>query len=585
MKTQNLSKLIFSALLAAASLLPSCKKETENLKTGGTATSSMVQTSLTGVVVDENNAPVQGASIVAYGKSSVTDSKGIFVITSLGVDANRCYLKVNKTGYFPASKAVVAVKNGITQVRVMMLDNQPHYSVNSSTGGSAVLSNGCKVDLPANAVVDASGNSYSGTINIAIKHLDPSSTDFGYTMPGDLQAIRTDGSTASLMSYGMLGVELTGTSGQKLQIANGKQATIAVTVPSAMLGSAPSSIPLWHFDESAGIWKEDGEAVLTGNQYVGNVSHFSFWGCWTPYPSATIRGRVVDCNGNPMPGIYMSSSNGGSAITDANGEFCELAPATIAFDLYVYPQLNFGTSIPPVSVGPLTAGATYTVPDITIACPAEISGTIVDCDNNPTAGTVYIIWNNGWNFVTTSNGSFTIPAKAGQLATIYAYSTSGASNIGVAVTTPAMGATSSVGDLMACITDMRNSFYINGGTFNNELVVIHPEPGSGSEYYTGNNFTYAYASDVATFNGFYIAFPGNSTGNFNITNTGGAYFYIYYSGLDSTFAHNIALNVQQYDNVGGMVSGEFSGTIQDQITATTYTISEGKFSVIRRPDY
>jgi hypothetical protein len=34
---------------------------------------------------------------------------------------------------------------------------------------------------------------------------------------------------------------------------------------------------LWSFDEAKGLWKEEGQAIKTGSNYVGDVSHFSFW--------------------------------------------------------------------------------------------------------------------------------------------------------------------------------------------------------------------------------------------------------------------------------------------------------------------
>ena len=76
-------------------------------------------------------------------------------------------------------------------------------------------------------------------------------------------------------------------------------------------------------------------------------------------------------------------------------------------------------------------------------------------------------------------------------------------------------------------------------------------------------------------------FSGNSTGIHNITNANNEYFQIYYPDIDSANV-NMIVDVQQYGNVGGVVSGTFSGTIYNASTATTYTITGGQFSVVRK---
>lgn len=101
-------------------------------------------------------------------------------------------------------------------------------------------------------------------------------------MPGDLRGISTDGSLKTLTTYGMAAVELTGALGELLQIAPGQKASLTMPIPVAILSNAPATIPLWSFDEAKGLWKEEGQAIKTGSNYVGDVSHFSFWNCDVP---------------------------------------------------------------------------------------------------------------------------------------------------------------------------------------------------------------------------------------------------------------------------------------------------------------
>jgi hypothetical protein len=77
----------------------------------------------------------------------------------------------------------------------------------------------------------------------------------------------------------MIAVEMNTPDGDKLKFAEGAQATLEMIIPASMTDKAPSSIPLWYFDEVEGIWKEEGMATKSGDRYVGSVNHFSFWNC------------------------------------------------------------------------------------------------------------------------------------------------------------------------------------------------------------------------------------------------------------------------------------------------------------------
>ena len=78
-------------------------------------------------------------------------------------------------------------------------------------------------------------------------------------------------------SYGMLAVVLESTGGEKLQIITGNTASLIIPIPSSKVSSAPATISLWYIDEVSGIWKEQGTAKKNGNNYTGDVQHFSYW--------------------------------------------------------------------------------------------------------------------------------------------------------------------------------------------------------------------------------------------------------------------------------------------------------------------
>ena len=81
-------------------------------------------------------------------------------------------------------------------------------------------------------------------------------------MPGNGKAQTSDGEIVELISAGMMTVDFYDSTGSHLQLATGKTATIQIDLPYTSIGgnalAVGSEIPLWHFDESQGIWIEDG---------------------------------------------------------------------------------------------------------------------------------------------------------------------------------------------------------------------------------------------------------------------------------------------------------------------------------------
>ncbi|MBK9318869.1 MAG: hypothetical protein IPM91_08665 [Bacteroidetes bacterium] len=103
----------------------------------------------------------------------------------------------------------------------------------------------------------------------------------------------------------MIGAKLFDGSGNELRLKNGVTATLSLPVIPEQLTSAPSSIPLWHFNEVTALWEEEGTAIFNGSNYTGEVSHFSWWNCDAP-GGVIVSGRVLDCNLNPGGCIHIS---------------------------------------------------------------------------------------------------------------------------------------------------------------------------------------------------------------------------------------------------------------------------------------
>ncbi len=404
-----LCRLLFMALLL---FFFSCKKNIDHNIDPNTTPPDLltkVISSVSGFVTDENNDAVLGASVKIGTVNTTTDKYGFFEVKNVEVVKTAAVVTVTRAGYFSGIKTYIAKEGKAAFFRIKLLPKTIAGTIDAGPGGAVSLSNGLNISLPAGAVKDAvTGASYSGTVNVAAQYIDPTSDEIHKIMPGDLRGINSEGFMKGLISYGMMAVELTGAAGQLLQIADGKKATITSPVPATISSNAPSSIPLWYFDENNGLWKEEGTATKIGNSYVGEVSHFSFWNCDVPnsYVNFDCTLLVLDpASRQPLPFVLVKISLAGNpafcayGYTDAEGYVGGFVPDNESLIMNVYAEGNcaggllysqsFSTSNINVSLGDIT------VNNITDETIANLSGTVTDCNNNPV--------NNGYIFMTRGN--------------------------------------------------------------------------------------------------------------------------------------------------------------------------------------
>lgn len=366
-----------------------------------------VQRDFMGQIVDDNNNAIENA-IVKIGFNQVsTDSNGFFILKNANVYEKFAYLKVEKVGFLDGSRSLIPT-DGMNQVKIMMIANTPIATVNSGELSEVNLPNGTKISFDG-SFEDENGNIYSGAVSVFAYHLETSNSNVSELMPGMLFAEAENGSVKVLQTFGMLNVELKGTSGEKLQIANGHTAEISIKIDNSQLTTANPTIPLWHFDEENGYWKEEGEATRQGDYYIGNVSHFSWWNVDAYQSMTTLNVTVVDTDNNPLPnlGVRLTDQNGftsTSLTTDQNGKVIGLIPTNNNLTLNVNGAFNHQEQI-----GSFNSNSSITV---VISLPNlntfNFTGNLLDCDNNAFSnGYAVIAINSHIDYVPLINGAFT----------------------------------------------------------------------------------------------------------------------------------------------------------------------------------
>ncbi len=363
-----------------------------------------------GKVINEEGNPISGATISIGTIIATTDSNGIFSVTEASVFEKFAYIKASKDGFIDGSRAVVP-SSGVNQVTIMLLDLDTTATISSGETSTVDLPDGTQVVFDGNFET-AQGGSYSGAVNVTLKHLDVDNSNMELQMPGMLFAEDANGSPRVLETYGMIAVELRSASGEELNLAQGSTAQVSIPLPTSVTNT-PNTIPLWSFDEEGGYWKEDGEATLQGGSYVGNVSHFSFWNWDYDYPAITLCITLTDPDGNELAytplDLYSPAlgSTGTYGYTNAEGVECGLVPQDDELTLTV-PSFGCVSNAFTTTIGPFS-----TDQDITIqvtdsdALITNFIGEFNDCSGNPIT--------NGYMQLFYNDSTHTIPIDAGIL--------------------------------------------------------------------------------------------------------------------------------------------------------------------------
>ncbi len=252
---------------------------------------------ITGIVVDENNTPVQQAEVKLNGSIYHTDSKGFFHISNTQLDKYISTITVTKGGYFKAYRSFSASASR-NYISIKLIPKSLTGSFDAASGGNINLANGTQIGLPANGfVIKSSGATYAGTVRVYAAYIDPTASDFGASVPGSMMA-RNDNRMYVLQSTGMVAVDLESSTGEALQLASGKTASVKLPIPPTLISKAPQEIDTWSLNEQ-GIWVKEGTATKNGNQYQFQVTHFSFWNCDVPSQAIFLTLNVHNQNGNP----------------------------------------------------------------------------------------------------------------------------------------------------------------------------------------------------------------------------------------------------------------------------------------------
>jgi hypothetical protein len=404
-------KLLFCVVLVI-SLFGSCQSDDEIQQAEESAFEenfgSVISRDFIGRVVDLNDNPIQDVTITIGSSTVQTDENGVFILNNADVFEKFAYVTAKKAGYIDGSRSLIPTDRK-NNVAIMLLPNAPIATVQSGVASEVSFPSGTKVVFDG-AFQEENGNDYSGSVQVAMFHLKPSDERLDKLMPGMLYAQTENNEEALLETFGMLHVELRGSAGQILNIKTGHVAEITFRIDDNQVATAPTTIPLWHFDQERGYWKQEGLAAKTGNKYVGQVSHFSWWNADVFLEVVNLTVTIVDPDGNPISnlgvGLVANGITSTINLTNNLGMISGIIPPNQTITLNVYAFC--GTLIYTTTIGPFSTNTI--LPNIIITnmtTNSSIEGKLLKCDaTNVSNGYVLMFQNNHVLLAPVTNGNF-----------------------------------------------------------------------------------------------------------------------------------------------------------------------------------
>lgn len=571
---KSITSIRFLAYSLALVVFISCKKN----YSGGPAIitpdnarpdlTQKVSASVTGYVLNESGEPVPFAEVTAGDKRSTTDSYGFFSISNTSLVKSIGVVKVTRNGYYDGFQSFIAATGKESFLQIQLLPKTISGEINAANGGIVTVNDGTSVQLPAYSVVKANGSAiYDGQVKISTTSLAVSSPNF---MPGDGRGTDAEGYLKALQFYGAVAVNLTASNGEALQIAEGKSSAVKIPIQSSLAASAPATIALWYFNETTGLWKQEGTAVKNGNVYEATVPHFSFWGVADAEYLVTLQAKIVDAGNNPLVHVPVSVRFAGQpkgsgherfAYTDAEGVVSGAVFAnssleldvltTCAIPAYTHP---FSTQNSDVDLGDIKGNLGQTA--------VTITGTAVNCNNQPVTNGYIQTYDGGfYNRIPVNNGSFSftgLSCSNTQVSVVLVDNDSYQQNTPQSI--QLVAGLNDLGNLTGCGTSTMGyiTYTLDGVT----TTIAEPVDTIGAYYLDqGSTQVLTLSGNPNTQQKMAFQFTGGTTigGGQTLTEV---YSYAIPGGR-GYWPVAIPLTITAYGNAGGFVSGSFSSKLID----------------------
>ncbi len=326
----------FTLVTFASLLVVACSDDD---KPSGPDTPAVPRGTVSGVV-ETTSGGLENAEVRVGTKSTRTNEEGYFVLGDIG--AGDVVVSVESDGYAPTYRSISVLDAQTTHLEHVVLLPIETEVFDAATGAEVATGNGVgTVVFGAGTLVTASGAAFDGDAEVSMLASLPEEAGFLDGFSGRFEGRRTDGSVVPFQSFGYMSVAITdAATGAALALDDGASAELRLDVVDGPLAGMPESVPMWYFDETEGVWIEEGAATLDGGGYTADVEHFTIWNWDLPIEEiCSITGTVVSAQGAPVMdarvfsrGISVAFLD--EAYTDAAGRFDVRAMLNSSAEVY-----------------------------------------------------------------------------------------------------------------------------------------------------------------------------------------------------------------------------------------------------------
>jgi hypothetical protein len=135
--------------------------------------SKFVNGNIFGTVTDYGNRPLADAVVTYADETYLTDEEGHFIIRDQQLDANGTFLRVEKEGFFKGFPRFYPSSGATSYVDVELIPHNIIGEFEAESGGVITGEDDLEFQFPPNGIERASGEQYSGTVQVVANYLDP----------------------------------------------------------------------------------------------------------------------------------------------------------------------------------------------------------------------------------------------------------------------------------------------------------------------------------------------------------------------------------------------------------------------------
>jgi hypothetical protein len=241
--------------------------------------------SVSGIVTNSNNVPLQGAEVNIDDLRVVTDKNGVYMFRNIRVPEDVTVIDIKASGYETRTQLLLPEKGKWLRQDFKLTQKQHTASFNSAEGIILDLEKQARLEIPENAIQLYSGSPYIGEVRILAEFLDPGNADHMAQSPGLYLTGNGLAEKKTILGHGVLHVRMETPGGLKLKLKPDFTAKFRAPVLPALLQQSEPGPSVWYLDEETGNWKSGVSIQRNGSFFEINLSELS----WITY------GKSIDC--------------------------------------------------------------------------------------------------------------------------------------------------------------------------------------------------------------------------------------------------------------------------------------------------